>query len=75
MARTNTRRTSVAGRPIVHTPRHVTHVDLICTHCHERFETPRQCLECGNADVCPECIRAESEADRAALFERYGIVI
>jgi hypothetical protein len=47
---------------------------VLCGGCHKFFDTPKSCLECSNWNTCMECLRAESEEDRAVLRSR-GIVI
>ncbi len=49
-------------------------VKVLCGTCSQWFQTPRQCLECSNWNVCLPCLAHESEATRKVLAAR-GIVI
>lgn len=47
---------------------------VLCAVCSNFFETPVQCLECSNWNVCMPCLRLESEEIQAVLRSR-GITI
>ncbi len=51
-----------------------TSVKVLCCTCSKWFQTPRQCLDCSNWNVCLPCLEKESQEIRQKLAAR-GIIL
>ncbi len=47
---------------------------VFCCECHQFYDTPKQCLECSNWNVCIPCLDKEHEETVRVLTSR-GITL